>query len=345
MQCFCVVGVPEVPCLFIFGDSLSDPGNNNKLATESKVNFLPYGIDFPDGPTGRFNNGRTSVDILTQTLGFEKFIPPFANTSGSDILQGVNYASGSAGILKDSGQHMGVHVSFGSQIHNHKAILSEITKKLGGPDQAQQHLNKCLYYVNIGNNDYLNNYFMPEHYPSSSKYSPDKYASVLIQEYATHLKELHAVGARKFSLFGLGTIGCVPQEILTHGKEGSPLCIEEETSAAFIFNQKLIDLVDRFNDELPDSKFISVNAKVTITKDLKSLPSPGVFDSVCCKVGPLGLCDPKKEAETCRNRKEYLFFDAIHPTEMVNEVGAKNAYNSPYPNYAHPMDISHLVKL
>jgi len=36
--------------------------------------------------------------IAAQLLGFENFIPPFTNINGSDILKGVNYASGGAGI-------------------------------------------------------------------------------------------------------------------------------------------------------------------------------------------------------------------------------------------------------
>ena len=55
---------PQVPCFFIFGDSLADGGNNNQLLTSAKVNYKPYGIDFPDGPTGRFSNGRNTVDII-----------------------------------------------------------------------------------------------------------------------------------------------------------------------------------------------------------------------------------------------------------------------------------------
>jgi hypothetical protein len=57
-------GKPQVPCLFVFGDSLSDNGNNNNLVTLAKVNYPPYGIDFPRGPTGRFSNGRNIVDII-----------------------------------------------------------------------------------------------------------------------------------------------------------------------------------------------------------------------------------------------------------------------------------------
>jgi len=60
----CVYGAPQVPCLFVFGDSLSDSGNNNDLVTAARVNYKPYGIDFPAGPTGRFTNGLTSIDII-----------------------------------------------------------------------------------------------------------------------------------------------------------------------------------------------------------------------------------------------------------------------------------------
>lgn len=54
----------KVPALFIFGDSLSDDGNNNYLSSLARSNFPPYGIDFPFGPTGRFCNGRTVVDYI-----------------------------------------------------------------------------------------------------------------------------------------------------------------------------------------------------------------------------------------------------------------------------------------
>ena len=59
-----VIGDPKFPCYFIFGDSLLDVGNNNGLQTGAKVNFLPYGIDFPHGPTGRFTNGLNVADYI-----------------------------------------------------------------------------------------------------------------------------------------------------------------------------------------------------------------------------------------------------------------------------------------
>jgi phospholipase/lecithinase/hemolysin len=58
---------PLFSAMFVFGDSLVDNGNNNRLYSLAKANYRPYGIDFPgDHPTpiGRFSNGRTIIDFL-----------------------------------------------------------------------------------------------------------------------------------------------------------------------------------------------------------------------------------------------------------------------------------------
>lgn len=51
---------------FIFGDSLSDVGNNMRLSRSLAQASLPwYGIDMGNGlPNGRFSNGRTVADII-----------------------------------------------------------------------------------------------------------------------------------------------------------------------------------------------------------------------------------------------------------------------------------------
>ena len=59
-----VLGAPQVPCYFSFGDSIADNGNNNNLPTIAKANYPPYGIDFPDGSTGRYTNGRNIPDFI-----------------------------------------------------------------------------------------------------------------------------------------------------------------------------------------------------------------------------------------------------------------------------------------
>jgi len=65
--------LPLAPALYVFGDSLFDNGNNNFLPTLARANFLPYGVDFPRGPTGRFSNGRTVADFFGYLISVISF--------------------------------------------------------------------------------------------------------------------------------------------------------------------------------------------------------------------------------------------------------------------------------
>ncbi|KAI5447611.1 hypothetical protein KIW84_015173 [Lathyrus oleraceus] len=313
-------------------------GNNNNLPTSQKSNYKPYGIDFPIGPTGRFTNGRTSIDIITQLLGFEKFIPPFANTNGSDILKGVNYASGGAGIRNETSKATGFVISLGLQLTNHRVMVSQIAGKLGSLKKAQQYLNKCLYYVNIGSNDYINNYFLPYLYPTSHIYSPQQYAEALIQDLSLNLLALHGIGARKFVLVGMGLLGCTPKAIFSHGTNGT--CVEEENVHAFIFNAKLKSLVTHFLKFLDDSKFIFINS--TLESDGHNSNGFAVSNAPCCPSKYSGECIP--EERPCYNRSEYVFWDEFHPTEARNILTAIRSYNSHDSGFTYPMDIKHLVE-
>ena len=55
---------PLAPALYVFGDSLLDSVNNNLLPTLARANYRPYGVDFAQGVTGRFTNGRTVADFI-----------------------------------------------------------------------------------------------------------------------------------------------------------------------------------------------------------------------------------------------------------------------------------------
>lgn len=59
---------PPPVALYVFGDSLSDAGNNNRFPTQIRVNFLPYGIDFIPA-SGRFSNGRIVPDFIGRMGG------------------------------------------------------------------------------------------------------------------------------------------------------------------------------------------------------------------------------------------------------------------------------------
>ena len=70
------------------------------------------------------------------------------------------------------------------------------------------------------------------------------------------------------------------------------------------------------------------------------------MDTPCCEVGSdeaLGTCLPLKSP--CPNRSEYVFWDAIHPTEALNIITATRSYKSLSPYDAYPFDISTLAQL
>ncbi|KAL9321042.1 hypothetical protein ACSQ67_012881 [Phaseolus vulgaris] len=268
-------GEQQVPCFFIFGDSLSDNGNNNNLQTQAKSNYNPYGIDFPNGPTGRFSNGRVTVDFLAELLGFKEPVPPYANTSGSDILKGVNYASGAAGILSD--------------------------------------------------NDYINNFFLPDLYTSSRIFTLEQYTNRLIRRLSENIKELHESGARKVVLVGLGALGCIPRFTSRNGS-----CVDEFNEAAFLFSNKLNSEVNTLNNKFTDSSFIFINSSSAL--DLEKLGST-VADTPCCRTREDGQC--VRNETPCPNRNEYVFYDDFHITEAVHRLIAIGSYDQIKPLVQH----------
>ncbi|TXG47745.1 hypothetical protein EZV62_027039 [Acer yangbiense] len=335
---------PQAPCYFIFGDSLVDNGNNNMLNSLARANYMPYGIDFPNGPTGRFTNGKTTVDVITELLGFDDYISPYSTASGQDILRGVNYASAAAGIREETGQQLGARISFRGQVQNYRNTVQQVVSLLGDEDSAADYLSKCIYSIGLGSNDYLNNYFMPLYYSSGRQYTPEQWADLLIQEYTRQLSSLYDYGARKFVLIGVGQIGCSPNELAQNSPDGRT-CVERINSANEIFNNKLKALVDQFNNNRSDAKFIYVNV-YGIFQDIINNPSQYGFtvtNTGCCGVGRNNgqiTCLPLQTP--CQNRREYVFWDAFHPTEAANAVLGRRSYSG---SDCYPIDIQQLAQL
>ncbi|WZZ75642.1 hypothetical protein YC2023_087012 [Brassica napus] len=365
-------GEPMAPCYFIFGDSLVDSGNNNQLQSLARADYFPYGIDFQFGPTGRFCNGKTTVDVITELLGFDDYITPYSQASGEDILGGVNYASAAAGVREETGRQLvshsyhlglgfltrkhncvsivwfqGARITFAGQVANHVNTVSQVVDILGDENQAANYLSKCIYSIGLGSNDYLNNYFMPLYYSTGNQYSPDSFANDLINRYTEQLRILYNNGARKFALIGIGAIGCSPNELAQNSRDGTT-CDERINSANRIFNSKLVSLVDHFNQNTPDAKFTYINA-YGIFQDMVANPSRYGFrvtNAGCCGVGRNNgqiTCLPGQAP--CLNRDEFVFWDAFHPGEAANIVIGSRSFRRESPSDAHPYDIQQLALL
>ncbi|KAF9662599.1 hypothetical protein SADUNF_Sadunf18G0071100 [Salix dunnii] len=333
--------VPQVPCYFVFGDSLFDNGNNNYLDTAPKVNYLPYGIDFETGATGRCSNGLNIADTIAEQLGFDSYITDFGFGGCTNYLDGVNYGSSGAGILNITGSKSGELFTMNIQLYNHNITVSRIAKILGSEEVARKYLGQCIYVSDMGHNDYLNNYFL-DIYDSSQLYDPEHFAQLLIDTYESQLESLYWTGARKIALFGIIRVGCMPSNLQKNSdKLDASSCADELNNDVQIFNRKLLGLVEKLNTKHSDARFTYINSY-----DIDNHTNKGFTDTreSCCSVEP-GTVPCKSLSVPCSNRDDYVYWDGAHFTEAKAWAFGKRAYKRQSLTDAHPYDISELVKL
>lgn len=147
--------------------------------------------------------------MLAELLGLP-LVPAFSQVSGPQSLHGVNYASAAAGILDVTGRNfvsihsycnylrihyiehyttLGFHqvsrIPFNQQIRNFENTLDQISNNLGAASVGQS-IGRCMFFVGMGSNDYLNNYLMPN-YPTRNQYNAQQYADLLVSQYAQQL--------------------------------------------------------------------------------------------------------------------------------------------------------------
>ncbi|KAK2387658.1 GDSL esterase/lipase [Trifolium repens] len=319
------IGFEECDCKmvqFIFGDSLSDVGNNKYLSKSLATASLPwYGIDLGNGlPNGRFSNGRTVADIIGDNMGLPR-PPAFLDPSLTEdvILEnGVNYASGGGGILNETGSYFIQRFSLYKQIELFQGTQELIRSKIGKVE-AEKFFQEARYVVALGSNDFINNYLMPL-YSDSWSYNDETFMDYLVGTLQEQLKVLHGLGARELMVFGLGPMGCIPlQRVLST----SGNCQEKTNKLALSFNKASSKVVNDLGKQLPNASYRFGDA-YDVVNDVISNPSKYGFqnaDSPCCSFGrirPALTCIPA--STLCKDRSKYVFWDEYHPSDKANEL-------------------------
>ncbi|WCJ35930.1 GDSL esterase/lipase At1g74460 [Euphorbia peplus] len=307
---------------FIFGDSLSDVGNNKYLSRSLANANLPwYGIDFGSGlPNGRFTNGRTVADIIGDQMGLPR-PPAFLDPSLTEdvILEnGVNYASGGGGILNDTGSLFIQKFCLNKQIELFEGT-QELIKNQIGKQEADKFFGEARYVVALGSNDFINNYLMPV-YSDSWKYNDQTFIDYLMETLQGQLTRLHSLGARQLMVFGLGPMGCIPLQRVLSTSGG---CQDRTNKLALNFNQASSNLLDSLSSKLPNATFKFGDAYDVVNNVITSPTEYGFnnSDSPCCSFGrirPALTCIPA--STLCKDRSKYVFWDEYHPSDRANEM-------------------------
>ncbi|KAL0857547.1 hypothetical protein Bca101_062701 [Brassica carinata] len=275
-----------------------DTGNNNDIPTLLKSNFPPYGKEFPGGiPTGRFSDGKVPSDIIANTLGIAKTLPPYlgSNLKPNDLLKGVVFASGGSG---------------------YDPLTSKLLQHFG-EEKVKFILEKSVFLVVASSNDLGETYWA-----RSLEYSRNTYAEYLADLASEFIKKLSGLGAKKIGVFSAVPVGCVPaQRTLFGGFKRE--CYETLNNMAMHFNSKLSSSMDALQKELP-SKLVYIDIYKTLHDIMTNSSRYGfkVADKGCCGTGRIelaALCN-KLTPFTCSDPSTHVFFDSYHPTEKAYQI-------------------------
>ncbi|XP_030547901.2 GDSL esterase/lipase 7-like [Rhodamnia argentea] len=334
---------PLAPALYVFGDSLVDSGNNNLLPTLAKANYLPYGHDFPRGTTGRFTNGRTVVDFLAGFLGLP-YAPPFLSFRTSGVITGLNFASGGCGILPETGSVTGKCLNLDDQVRLFESYAAnDLPRLFKSSDEFSGNLTKSIFAFSIGSNDYLSNYLNPTLYSTSKTYEPQPFAQLLVASLSRHLERLYNVGARKFVVFEIGPIGCIPTIAKKPNHDG--VCDGGPNLLVSYFNQMLQPMLENMTSSLAGSMFVLSRAN-GIGYDAVINPSKyGLTDSTnpCCTTWWNGTLPCIPLLAPCPDADKRFFWDGYHPTDAVSSIIASRCFSDT--NICSPVSIQDLVKI
>ncbi|KAK8672355.1 hypothetical protein V6N13_110727 [Hibiscus sabdariffa] len=318
---------PKFPAIIIFGDSSVDPGNNNYINTFFKANVTPYGTNFPGHvPTGRFSDGKLVTDFMASTLWIKDVVPPFLapNLSDDDLRTGVSFASAGSGY-DDLTTTLSNVITVSRQVEMFRSYIDKL-KGIVGDEEAKSIIAKALVLISAGTNDLIFNFFdLPTR---RLEFNFDGYTGFLLQRLEDLVEEIYDLGCRKIIVVGLPPIGCLPFQMkLRLENPRNRHCLEDQNSDARSYNKKLVRLLPEIQAELPRSKLVYADAYQPLMDMINHPEQYGIAETSvgCCGSGILvGLsliCNGM--SPVCRNPREYVFWDSVHPTQQVYRQLAK----------------------
>ncbi|KAJ7971134.1 GDSL esterase/lipase [Quillaja saponaria] len=333
--------LPLAPALYVFGDSLFDSGNNNILPTLAKADYLPYGVNFAKGVTGRFTNGRTVADFIAEFLGLPYSPPYMSFRSGSTTLTGLNYASGSCGILPETGTSYGKCLSLQEQINLFEWTIERDLPK--NSTELYEYLSKSIFIFSVGSNDYINNYLDTKMYDTSKHYTPQTFAQLLTDKLSQNFERMCKLGARKIIMFEVGPVGCIPSISKRHKHNGQ--CVEEANQFVSLFNERLPAVLQNLTSSLPGSTFVLGHSNWLGYNAIRNPSYYGLKDTSnpCCTTWGNGTSGCIPWLRACPIANEHFFWDAFHLTEAAYSVIANRCFNDT--SFCSPYNIQQLVQM
>lgn len=296
--------------MYVFGDSLSDPGN--VFVVTGEVSVRPYNASgipdfpYPIGQGMTFSNGATWAQVYGHARHLQGVTGPALRAT-----RFTNYAFG------------GAHAA--DSLSNPFDMGEQVTQFL--TDQGGTADPEALYTVWFGGNDIRDalvaflvayettlagNGSMEDAQAAGEAAAEDVIFSS-ISSYMENLSTLALSGAMKFLVLNAPNVGVAPA-VTALGSDASDL-------AWFLsveFNTALDSALDSFESALPWIQVTRVDAFTAITVIVFNPELYGLSNTTESCIEP----EVMKDA-ICDAPNEYLFWDGLHPTRAGHQLIAE----------------------
>lgn len=295
-----IAGPPQYDTMFVFGDSLSDTGND--FAASSAQHMVPA---IPPSVTpratywqGRFSNGPVAVEYLWKLVTNKNSseLEPSFLVGNLDKKTGISFAFGGSG----SGLQ--------NQLPNMSLVVPGLLGQVGLYTTAlrgKQSKSNALFVVWSGSNDYLQNITLEPY--------------EVVGNVTKSIRALYDTGARNFLVPNLPDLG------------GIPFVKAQGASAQFTLLAKTHNayLASSLNSlrQLPGIKFFTVDVFALgetllnsglVNAEMPALAflSPGTGAVDCLFTNPYYCVDVVQSGFLA----PFLYWDVMHPTTQVHGV-------------------------
>ncbi len=281
--------------IYIFGDSLSDPGNLFALSNNT----------FPPTPSyfeGRFSDGPVWIDYLGDGLGLTPATLVQASTNPLTAAQGINFAIAGANSDDTNSNNNNPLTPPGTP------PMPGLTSQLAGYSTfvnavGASALDNPLHALWIGSNDYL----------GGGQTNPQ----VVLNNIGNALTQLYDGGARTFLVGNLPPLGETPL--------GKILASDALNAISAAHNQGLETLLEQFELTKPDAEVALFDANKVFT-DIQADPTAFGFTTTggCFSLSDLATNPPDlTTVQACGETS--LFWDDLHPSTKAHEALANQA--------------------
>ena len=301
--------------LYVFGDSLSDPGNIYNSTTFVQPFDWLLGFDIPVIPPspyyeGRYSNGPIWADYLAEELGltitpstdlsvFHPLLPlPSPVTITGEGLRASPYFQGATTNQSINFAYGGAQTGFIGSDEQFGELIPGLLTQVGWFKKDHQRTRQsadpnALYIVWAGPNDYW------------SVENPNPEESV--NNIETAIESLYNLGARNFLVPNLPDMGMTPFAFSGGTQESDRL-----TNLTEEHNVLLDTTLEDLGDSLTGINLISLDV-YSIFNDAITNPE---------QYGYTNITEPCLDPVTLiprGNPDDYLFWDSVHPTSITHE--------------------------